>query len=164
MKVKVTAILLFVAIALVTPYAAQSQSEAPIVINEYDLNPVGNDNSKSVIEWVELYNRTNYDINISGWTVESTHGARTGRVVIPQGTILEAGGYYVLGQGSQWLDNTEMIILRNASGNEIDRTAETADDDGDAWTWQRCPNGFDSDSFNDWKFRVGTQGEANNCG
>ena len=42
-----------------------------VVINEIDINPPGDD-SKSIIEWVELYNPTNSPIDISGWSVAST--------------------------------------------------------------------------------------------
>jgi len=144
-------------------HVVQAQSAASVVINEYDQNPVGNDNKKSVEEWVELLNRTNFDIDIGGWVVESTHGANTGRIEIPQGTIIKAGGYDIVKRGAQWLDNTEMIILWDANGVEIDRTALTDDDKNDERSWQRCANGHDSNSSSDWRFRIHTPGASNDC-
>ncbi|MBI3253624.1 MAG: lamin tail domain-containing protein, partial [Nitrosopumilales archaeon] len=39
-----------------------------VVINEIDINPPGDD-SKSISEWVELYNPTSSSIDIGGWSI-----------------------------------------------------------------------------------------------
>ena len=42
-----------------------------VVINEVDTNPPGDD-SASISEWVELYNPTDSDVDLGGWSVAST--------------------------------------------------------------------------------------------
>jgi hypothetical protein len=126
-----------------------------IVINEVELNPPGNDNSNSVIEWVELYNPTSSSVDLDGWTLSSTGGSRTDTFEL-SGSI-KANGYYVF-EHSRWLDNEndESIILRDVAGNEIDRTPPKDDRNNDDRTWQRYPNGEDS-----WEFRWKTKGYSN---
>ena len=131
----------------------EKPSASHILINEIESNPAGNDNSNSVIEWVELYNPTSEDVDLSGWILKTTQG-RIGKVY-PSGTI-EAKGYRVFGKGSQWLDNEgDSIILRDNGGANIDEVAFT-DTDNDGRTWQRYPNGEDS-----WEFRWKTKGYSN---
>ena len=57
-----------------------------VVINEVDTNPFGDD-SKSVSEWVELYNPTNFDIDLSGWEIASTTVLKK-TFIIPDGLSL----------------------------------------------------------------------------
>ena len=127
-------------------FEAVAPTPGHVVINEFKLNPLGNDNYLSVKEWVELYNPTSEDVDISGWTLSTTHG-ETLTVSIPQGTVIDANSYYVHGRGSQWLDNDdESVILRDAEGNEIDRTPVRSDTKNDGRSWARYPNGQDTDS------------------
>ena len=42
-----------------------------VVINEVEINPTGLDTA-SPIEWVELYNPTDSEIDLGGWTISST--------------------------------------------------------------------------------------------
>ena len=131
----------------------EKPSASHIVINEVESNPPGNDNSNTVIEWVELYNPSSKDVDFSGWTLKTTQG-RIGKVY-PSGTI-EAKGYRVFGKGSQWLDNEgDSVFLRDNGGANIDEVAFT-DTDNDGRTWQRYPNGEDS-----WEFRWKTKGYGN---
>jgi len=110
---------------------------------------------------VELYNPTSEAVDISGWTLSSTIG-RTATVTIPGGTAIEAEGYYIVSRASQWLDNDgEVIILRDANSNEVDRTPALSDDDNDDRSWARYPNGQDTDSVGDWKYQISTIGESN---
>jgi len=70
-------------------------------------------------EWIELYNTTDQDLDISGWyiTDDDTYPATgEGDVEIPSGTTLPAGGYLVI----SWTDLTGIsgeIICDPASGN-----------------------------------------------
>lgn len=132
-----------------------------VVINEIEFNPPGNDNYLSVEEWVELYNPTENSIDIGGWTFSTTHGI-TVSITIPQGVSIEAHGYYVCKQGSQWLDNDdESVVLRDSIDREIDSTPERSDDQNNNFSWQRYPNGLDADSSSDWHFRFSTYGASN---
>ena len=146
-------LLFLVVIAAGTAQANENHSMAHIVINEIEANPPGNDNSKSVIEWVELYNPTPEDIDLTGWTLETTHG-RIGSVACSG--IIEAKGYRVFGSGSQWLDNKDdSVILRDKEGMKIDDVA-FRDTYNDARTKQKYPNGKEP-----WRFRWQTEGYSN---
>ena len=122
-----------------------------VVINEFDQNPPGWDYEG--IEWVELFNPAENDVDISGWKLFTTH-EETVTVIIPEGTKIAAEEFWVYTHETQWLDDEdESIILYDADGNEIDRTRTTADRFlGDKRCWARYPNGNDTDSDTDWKF------------
>jgi len=144
------------------PPVILNASSASIVINEVELNPPGNDNYLSVEEWVELYNPTSKDIDVGGWSLSTTHGKRTVTITIPGGTVIKAGGYLVISRGSQWLDNEdESIILRDSGGNIVDQTPLLSDTYNDGRTWQRYPNGRDTNSLSDWVFKLSTKERSN---
>jgi hypothetical protein len=159
-----------VADVLHTLYISRSNcTEIPnhVVINEFEQNPPGTDKGN---EWVELYNPTVSDVNVSGWTLTTTHGD-TVTVTIPFNTTIAADGYYVYGnytkngEPAEWLDNTdESIILRNNIRKEIDRTPSLSDnvgENGDYRCWARFPNGYDTNSSTDWRFQLATKGFCN---
>ena len=133
-----------------------------IVINEVELNPPEDDRRSTTMEWVELYNPTSNDINLGGWRLSSTQ-AHGGETINLFGTI-KANGYRVF-ERSRWLHNTrgESVILRDANDIEIDQTPRKNDDKDDYRSWQRCPNGIDTNSYSDWKFRLSTKRYSNNC-
>lgn len=138
-----------------------------VVINEFEQNPPGTDKGN---EWVELYNPTVSSVNISGWTLTTTHG-NTVTVIIPLNTTIVANGYYVYGnytkndKPAQWIGNEdESIILKNSIGQEIDSTPSLSDDVGDGGDyrcWARFPNGYDTNSSSDWRFQNDTKGFSN---
>jgi hypothetical protein len=136
----------------------QTSTTTNILINEVEQNPPGADEG---YEWLELYNPTSNTVDIGNWTLSTTAGA-TVTFTIPPGTSIEAGGYYVYTHGSQWLDNkNESVILRDATGNEVDRTPTLSDTYNDGRSWQRYPNGKDTNSASDWSFRSSTMGASN---
>ncbi len=121
-----------------------------IVINEFDLNPAGKDAGN---EWIALYNPSEVEIDISNWTLETTHGRRA-TVRIPQKIAMPPGGYWTYIHPTQWLDNEdELIILKDAEGMEVDRTLMARDTDNDNRYWTRYPDGLDTNSDSDWRFR-----------
>ncbi|HID90346.1 TPA: hypothetical protein EYP44_00095, partial [Candidatus Bathyarchaeota archaeon] len=137
---------------------AEDGGPAHVVINEVEQDPPGEDAGN---EWVELYNPTDGDVDIGGWTVSTTHG-RTVTVTIPQGTVIASKGYWVYTHEEQWLDNEgESVVLRDADGAEIDKTRAMDDDEDDERSWQRFPNGVDTDSDEDWQFRLSMKEESN---
>ena len=139
--------------------ATSTVQAAHVVINEVELNPPEDDRRSTTMEWVELYNPTSNDVNLGGWTLSTTGGKGTHTFTI-YGSI-KANGYYVYDH-SRWLDNEdESIILGDASGNEMDKTSLLKDKKNDDRSWQRYPNGIDTDSYSDWKFRSSTKGYSN---
>ncbi len=146
--------------ATLTVITKADPPENPI-INEFELNPPGNDNYLIIEEWVELYNPTPESMDIGGWTLSTTSG-ETVTATIPEDTKITAGGYYIHSRMSMWLDNeNESIILRNASGEEIDRTPVRSDTENNNYTWSRTPNGRDTDTDADWKYQLNTMGAPN---
>ena len=67
------------------PAYAQTLSDH-VVINEVDTNPFGDD-SESISEWVELYNPTDSDVDLSGWEIASTTVLKK-TLTIPDNTII----------------------------------------------------------------------------
>ncbi|MCW4042182.1 MAG: lamin tail domain-containing protein [Candidatus Bathyarchaeota archaeon] len=153
-------IILFLTFTFLQSFVSYSSAQSNIVINEFELNPVGDD-YQAGNEWVELYNPTTSSVDISNWKIMPTKD-KTIVVVLPEGTIIRANGYHVANYSSQWLDNdNELIILQDSTGNEIDRTPSKNDTNDDGRTWSRNPNGIDTDTDDDWQFQESTKEVSN---
>jgi parallel beta-helix repeat protein len=139
----------------------ESDPSTHIVINEIEQNPAGFDEGH---EWVELYNPTTSDVNLDGWKLSTMHGKT---VTVTLHETIPAKGYFVYTHARQWLDNEdESVTLRDPQLNEIDRTpylSEPYRGDNGYYSWQRYPNGNDTDSDSDWMFRALTKGYGS-CG
>lgn len=152
----VFSILLFVGL-LVPAYA---QTADHVVINEVDINPPGDD-SKSVSEWIELYNPTDSDIDMSGWSIASTTTLKK-TMTIPFGAVIKPGQFLTYSYQSVWFtDVSESVELRDKNNFVIDKTPVISDIKNDFTSWQRIYDGFDSDSSSDWKFVTSTAGSSN---
>lgn len=119
----------------VTAFAvpAQAQDAIPagnqVVINEVESN------GDSVGDWVELANTNpNETLDISGWSIVDNDPDHE-RIVFPEGTTIESGGYYSLytdidnGFG---LGGNDSVSLFNQAGELVD---ETTWDGHAATTW-----------------------------
>lgn len=124
----------------VTAFAvpAQAQDAIPagnqVVINEVESN------GDSVGDWVELANTNpNETLDISGWSIVDNDPDHE-RIVFPEGTTIESGGYYSLytdidnGFG---LGGNDSVSLFNQAGELVD---ETTWDGHAATTWGRIPD------------------------
>jgi len=126
-----------------------------VVINEVDTNPPGDD-SKSISEWVEIYNPTNDDVDLSGWSIASTTILKK-TLTVPEGTIISPGDFLTFVNQKVWFtDTAELIELRNSDGLLVDKTREVFDLENDFKSWQRTYDGF-----SDWKFTSSTAGSSN---
>ncbi len=124
-----------------------------ILVNEVELNPSGNDNEEG--EWIELYNPTDVDINISNFGITPSFQSPT--IELPPDAIIEAGETYVIELNRPMLSNTgESLVLANTTGDIHDRTPSLVDRSDDDRTWQRIPDGN-----NEWQFVENTLGNAN---
>jgi hypothetical protein len=143
------------------PAMGQTPSFADhVVINEIDINPPGDD-SKSVSEWVELYNPTDVGIDIGGWVIASTTVLKK-TMKIPVGTIIQPNKFLTYSYQSVWFtDVSETVQLRNADGIVIDQTPSISDLKNDFNSWQRIYDGLDTDTQSDWKFAPSTAGSSN---
>lgn len=159
MRATVVVALLFMGFLLA---AGEAHAVTHVVINEFDQDPPG-DTTILKDEWVELFNPTSQPVDVSGWQLNATHGEPV-IVMIPAGTIIPPQGYYIVQPEPlrQWLDDEgEVIVLLDAAGNVIDRTLNATDPSDNEYSWQRFPNGQDSDTDGDWSFRPATKGLSN---
>jgi competence protein ComEC len=129
------------------------QRSTPIKINEVELNPEGQDSGN---EWIELFNPSDQTVDISGWTVKSTHGD-TNTYTLPQGTTLSPNQHWVINFTDQFLDNTnESAVLYDDLGNEVDRTPLLSDPNNNYTTWQR-----ETDGSERWMLKPETKDTSN---
>ena len=102
---------------------------AQLVINEYVYDDSGGDDR----EFVELYNASGADLDVSGWSLvqlNGSDGAITTTDTIPDATVLPAGGFWVIGQASvpnvdqiasgSFQNSNEALEVRDPAGARID--------------------------------------------
>jgi len=86
-------------------YPSVINSISAVVINEVYPDDVGYDQN----EWVELYNRSDEDVNIGGCWIDDLFGNGSGNgrnaVMIPYGTTVPAKGYYVFDAVNNYFNN-----------------------------------------------------------
>jgi hypothetical protein len=141
-------------VGLTAPAYGQTLSEN-IVINEVDTNPPGDD-SQLISEWVELYNPTSSDVDISGWQIASTTVLKK-TLAIPDGTIISSGDFLTFTYEKIWFtDSNELIELKNSDNVLIDSTPLISDLQNDFSSWQRSYDGYD-----DWEFSLSSAGGSN---
>ena len=126
-----------------------------VVINEVDTNPFGDD-SLTISEWVELYNPTDSDVDLSGWEIASTTVLKK-TFTIPDGTIVSPDDHLIFTYAKVWFtDSSESVELRNPSGDVIDKTPIISDLKNDFISWQRS-----FDGHLDWEFSLANAGASN---
>jgi len=135
-----------------------------IVINEFVSDPVDGEE-----EWIELYNNTEREIDLTSWKIEEGSGAITNL----SGKI-GPKDFFVVGKIKGYLNNSgDIIILKDPSGKIIDQVAYGDWDDGnkndnapvtrDPYSVARIIDGYDTDRDNlDFKISTTpTKGESN---
>ncbi|WP_455278583.1 lamin tail domain-containing protein [[Eubacterium] cellulosolvens] len=153
-------VLILAVLGLLIISLSDCSAQSNIVINEFESDPPGNDYDAEN-EWVELYNPTTDTVDISNWKIIPASN-ETNTIILPEGTIIGARGYYVAYYSTQFLDNAaELIILQDSTGNEIDRTPSKNDTQDNEEAWSRHPNGIDTNDDIDWIFQQSTKGERN---
>ncbi len=133
-------------------------AQATVVINEVESNPAGDESAfkSSVAAWFELYNDDNKDVDIGGWSIKNSEGRS---ITIAEGTVIKGLDYYVQDVRPGWLAQTgEILVLTDAGGAEVDRTAVLSDEEDNEMAWTRDPVGRDTDSTEDWKFLADSRG------
>jgi len=146
-----------------------------IVINEFDSNP------PSGSQWVELFNPTDLQYDISFWkittqSVEEGRERETGRetqelgvsansaeaYTLPGGASIAPRGYFVVDLPEAIiLPSGDTVILLDRFRTEIDRTPSLSKPVKDDKAWARVPNGVDTNSMLDWKLQPATKGASN---
>ena len=136
------------------PAYAQTISDH-VVINEVDTNPFGDD-SKSISEWVELYNPTDSDVDLSGWKIASTTVLKK-TLTIPDGTMIGSDKLLKFTHEKIWFtDSSESVELRNSVDEVIDKTPFISDLENDFLSWQRSYDGHSN-----WEFSLASAGGSN---
>lgn len=114
-------------------------SQAQVIISEYSSSNLRDfeDNFGDHEDWIELHNTGNNDVNIGGWYLSDKEN-KPKKWSIPQGTIIEAGGYLLIWASGRDVavdgnlhtnfkftqtNGDEFVVLANASGTIIDKTA-----------------------------------------
>jgi hypothetical protein len=128
-------------------------------INEVELNPRGSDSGH---EWVELYNPLDREIDVDGYSLETTHGEIA--FIELSGTV-PANGYRAFTFSRVSLDNGDpqdsfakgdAILLRAPSGRALDVTPLISDTANDQKTWHRRWDGGPK-----WEFGDNSKGKSN---
>lgn len=73
------------------------EPDLDVVINEVTVNPDGQDTD---LEWIELYNAGDQDADVSGWSIawyKSDPEDPNDDARLPEGTVIEPGGFLVVG-------------------------------------------------------------------
>lgn len=129
---------------------------SPIVINEIELNPPGQDGIDAY-EWVELYNPSREYVVIDNWTL----GTQTEKsmIEITQNVTLRPGQYFTLTSINELFDDSgEFLLLYNENGSAVDQAQLSADIADDSQTWQRDRR---SNADAEWTLKKGTRGYTN---
>jgi len=132
----------------ITPVLSQTSPENNhIIINEIEINPANGS------EYVELYNPTSESVDISEWILAPSLSYK--EIEIQPNTIIEPMSFWTYQFLSPSLkDFGDTISLINNLDELIDQTPLLIDLDGDANSWQRSTDGFDTDSVSDWKLTI----------
>ena len=110
-----------------------------VVVNEFVA-----DNATYATEWVELYNPTGVDLDVSGLFIDDIAGGGGAPQTIPAGTVIPAGGHHVVEISGYLLNNTgddvRLLSADQATVYDAYTYSGTADDqsyhrigDGGAW-------------------------------
>lgn len=133
-------ILIFLPLSQVA--AADPPAAGEVVINEYVAR-------SSVTEWVELYNTTGNDLDISGHYIDDIPSGGGAPKLIPSSTIIPAGGYYVMefsgflnngGDDVRFLDPSQAVLDSTSYTSSTDEYSRYRTPDGGSWS------GTESDS------------------
>jgi hypothetical protein len=133
-------------------------AQGTVVINEVESNPAGDESAfkTAITAWFELYNNDDKDVDISGWSIKNSVGRS---ITLPLGAVIRGLDYYVQDVKPGWLAQTgEILVLTDAGGAEVDRTAVLSDEENNEMAWTRDPDGRDTSSTEDWKFLANSRG------
>jgi hypothetical protein len=88
--------------------------------------------------WVEMFNPTTADVDMSGWTVTSGDPARS--FTIPSGAVIPAGGYLAVNEGTLplGLKPADGVRLFSRFGVQVDSFSWTV---SPPTSYGRCPDG-----------------------
>lgn len=137
-------------------YVPPTPEESAILLNEIQSKDPITD-----LDWIELYNSGDQDVDISGYMINDAADP-VGGFIIPSGTIITANGYYVVEQ-------PELTISISSSGEDV----SLGDSEGTLLDLVACPAsaadgttfGRETDGAQTWlEGMIATKGSANGDG
>ena len=110
-----------------TPFITNTPTPSPtstpffnsVVINEVFYDPPGNDTG---YEWVELYNNSSTDIDISGWDLKLASGDY---YTFPAGTVIEAHTWIVVHNNSDGTNTNDEFFTGSSGFGNMSNTANS---------------------------------------
>ena len=129
-----------------------------VVVNEVELGP-----GTGSPAWAELHNGADTPVSLAGLTL-AVSDSTTASFVVPLdgGEDLDPGEYrivYIDEIDRAWQGPVTVTLVDNEES--VDVVRGLSDELSDGRTWQRFPDGSDSDSFADWTLRESTMGRPN---
>lgn len=88
-------------------------------------------------EWVELYNPTGTPVDVSGFYIDDVGGGGGAPKQIPSGTVISAGGRWVMEFASGFLNNTGAESARFVSGSGATEVVH------DSYSWSLSSTQYD---------------------
>ena len=129
-----------------------------VVVNEVELGP-----GAGGPMWAELHNGADAAVSLAGLALAVSDNATAAFVVpLDGGEDLDPGEYRVVYIGEvdrAWQGPVTVTLADNEES--LDVVQGLSDELSDGRTWQRFPDGADSDSFADWTLKESTMGSPN---
>lgn len=98
-----------------TPTAPRKPAVGEVVVNEFLPAP----QTLFTTEWIELYNTTADQLDISGMWIDDVAGGGGSPKQIPASTIIEPGGYYVMEMSSYLNNSNDYARLLGTDGSTV---------------------------------------------
>ena len=111
--------------------AGTSGDPTQVRVNEVLMAP------KTGNEWVELYNPTSAQVDVSGFYLDDVAGGGGAPKQIPSGTVIPAGGRWVMEFASGFLNNTGAESVRFLSGSGATEAVH------DSYSWSLSSTQYD---------------------
>jgi len=130
----------------------------PVEDSELTLNEIMSKDVNDNPDWIEVYNGGTAAMDISGYWLNDKPIAEGG-FQIPNGTMIQAGGFYVVDQdesGIKVSSGGEDVSLSEPDGTVIDHTVTPDMSNDVGLTWGR-----EVDGIGEWRVGSATQGTSN---
>ncbi len=116
-------VFLFAALVIAAGVMIAHKPQIDVVINEVCTSNVSccEDENGDFPDWIEIYNPTPQDIDLSGYIINDSNDLKKEKFVIPDGTILAAGSYYIFDPQFPLSSNSVVINLLDKEKHYIDR-------------------------------------------
>jgi len=118
-------------------------TQTGLMINEVEVNPPGEDKGG---EWIEIFNNSGTELDLDGYTITAASNKKT-KIHALSGTIgpgellIVKPKFLMVNASTAASKGGEMLTLKDAEGNVLDKTPHLKDGTNDASTWHRTYDG-----------------------